>query len=292
MKTSYGKLNLFHVPLWETGVAAVCIVVAGYVLLLPRIVDYRVGSLLIKSTWVGGLIAVLGVWSFAMILLKGLRLWRNWQMFDDVLLPEAIDTQITNENALKFIRYLQSRFPRDESHLIRKRFERALQQLAYGHRIADVSQDLQAQSQADADELESSYTMLRAFIWAIPILGFIGTVLGIGQAIGGFASSLRSAEDLATIKSTLGHVVTGLAFAFDTTFLGLVVSLIVMFPMNMMHRAEQSLLTAMEAYYSENLVLRFQHVEGTRLSRAVSEFAHEIKALHHTLSGITNNTGA
>ena len=79
----------------------------------------------------------------------------------------------------------------------------------------------------------------------------------IGQAIGGFASSLQSAEDMATIKSTLGHVGKGLAFAFDTTFLGLV-SLVVMFPMNVMHRAEQSLISMIADYYTQHMGRRFQ----------------------------------
>ena len=141
--------------------------------------------------------------------------------------------------------------------------ELAREGVAYGQTTSEVLQDWQIQSQVDADELESSYTMIRTFIWAIPILGFIGTVLGIGQAIGGFASSLQSAEDMATIKSTLGHVVKGLAFAFDTTFLGLVVSLVVMFPMNVMHRAEQSLISMIDDYYTQHLGRRFQTVMPT-----------------------------
>ena len=63
---------------------------------------------------------------------------------------------------------------------------------------------------------------------------------------------------MATIKSTLGLVVKGLAFAFDTTFLVLVVSLVVMFPMNVMHRAEQSLINMIDDYYTQHLGKRFQ----------------------------------
>jgi len=123
--------------------------------------------------------------------------------------------QGTSGSIYKFIQYLQSGHKGEDSNLVSKRLELALERVAYGQTPSEVLQDLQTQSQVDADELESSYTMIRTFIWAIPILGFIGTV-----AIGGFASSLQSAEDMATIKSTLGHVVKGLAFAFDTTFPG------------------------------------------------------------------------
>lgn len=291
MKTAYRRLNLFDVPLWETGVAAVWTCVAGYVLLLPRIGDIRVGSLFIQSGWIGGCIAVLGTWSLMVLLLKWWRLWQMRKALDEVLLPEEIDTRITGENAPRFIRYLQSGRLGDRSRVMGKRLERALRELALGHHTPDVLQDLQAQAQADAEELESSYAMVRAFIWAIPIFGFIGTVVGIGQAIGGFASSLRSAEDLATIKSTLGHVVSGLAFAFETTFLGLVVSVIVMFPMNLMHRAEQAFLAALDEYYSEHLVLRIQRVEPPGVSKVVSRLAQEVRALHGALTTMQERRG-
>ena len=33
---------------------------------------------------------------------------------------------------------------------------------------------------------QASYALPKILIWAIPVLGFIGTVLGIGEAIGSF----------------------------------------------------------------------------------------------------------
>ncbi len=55
-------------------------------------------------------------------------------------------------------------------------------------------------------------------IWVLPLLGFIGTVLGITQAIGGLEQSVAPAAG----GDGLGGVLGGLAFAFDTTFVGLV----------------------------------------------------------------------
>lgn len=55
-------------------------------------------------------------------------------------------------------------------------------------------------------------------IWVLPMFGFIGTVLGITQAIGGLATSV---ELKVADASGLGGVLGGLQFAFDTTFVGL-----------------------------------------------------------------------
>lgn len=276
--------NLFEVSLWKTCVIAVPIVVAGYFLILPMVDQTLVGRVLIKSGWIGEMIAFLGVWSLVIIIVKAFGLSNRRKWLEEDLLPEAIDPYITYDNAHEFIRYLQSRQKSDDFNVVSNRLELALEKVAYGNTPSEVLQDLQTQSQVDIDKLESSYTIIRTFIWAIPILGFIGTVLGIGQAIGGFASSLESAKDMATIKSTLGHVVKGLAFAFDTTFLGLLVSLVVMFPMNLMFRAEQSLINMIDDYYTQHLGRRFRIVTpSSELSKAILRSLDEGRTLRNAM---------
>ena len=55
-------------------------------------------------------------------------------------------------------------------------------------------------------------------IWVMPMLGFIGTVVGIIRAIGGLEAALDRSGGEAGLATVLG----GLSFAFDTTLLGLV----------------------------------------------------------------------
>ena len=47
---------------------------------------------------------------------------------------------------------------------------------------------------------ETSYTFPRVLVWAIPLLGFIGTVMGISQAVNGFSSFLEQAGEIEQIK--------------------------------------------------------------------------------------------
>ena len=279
--------NLFEVSLWKSCAIAAPIVVAGYMLILPMVKETLVGRVLVKSAWIGEMIIFLGVWSLVMIFVKGFGLSNRRKWLEEDLLPEKIDPYITYDNAHEFIRYLQSRRESKEFNLVSKRLELALEKVAFGNMPSEVLQDLQTQSQVDADKLESSYTMIRTFVWAIPILGFIGTVLGIGQAISGFALSLESAKDMVTIKNTLGHVVKGLAFAFDTTFLGLLISLLVMFPMNIMLRAEQSLINLVDDYYNQHLGRRFRIVTpSSELSKAILRSLEEGRTLGSPISRI------
>lgn len=88
---------------------------------------------------------------------------------------------------------------------------------------------LRHQSDLDADTAAAGYRTSKLFIWAMPILGFVGTVLGISLAVGGFSEFLTTnldIEDVSRVTSELGNVASGLSFAFDTTLLGLLAGLI------------------------------------------------------------------
>jgi biopolymer transport protein ExbB/TolQ len=64
-------------------------------------------------------------------------------------------------------------------------------------------------------------------LYAIPVLGFIGTVLGLGSAIGGFGDTLSvGTENMDGLIGSLQGVAGGLSVAFDTTLLALVLTLI------------------------------------------------------------------
>lgn len=61
-------------------------------------------------------------------------------------------------------------------------------------------------------------------IWVLPLLGFIGTVIGISDAIGGLGNVFADADRQEALQSVLG----ALRFAFDTTFAGLLLVIPVM----------------------------------------------------------------
>ncbi len=102
--------------------------------------------------------------------------------------------------------------------------------------------------------LESSYSFIRFLVWATPILGFLGTVLGITEAIAGV-----SPEQL---EKDLTNVTGGLATAFDTTGLALMLTMITMLVTFLVERIEQRTMHEVDAYVDENLFHRFAHPES------------------------------
>ncbi|MEA5511916.1 MotA/TolQ/ExbB proton channel family protein [Crocosphaera sp. UHCC 0190] len=98
---------------------------------------------------------------------------------------------------------------------------------------------------------ESSYTFPRILVWAIPLLGFIGTVVGISQAVNGFSGFLEQAGEIEQIKEGIGTVTSGLAVAFDTTLLALLLSVLVMIPLVLVERMESRLLLRIDIYLND-----------------------------------------
>ena len=98
---------------------------------------------------------------------------------------------------------------------------------------------------------QSSFSLPKVLLWAIPLLGFIGTVIGMSTAVGSFDAVLSNADNVDGLKNGLTKVTSGLGTAFDTTYLALVVSVIFTFPLNACERLEDRLLSQIDGQVRE-----------------------------------------
>ncbi|MDJ0729261.1 MAG: MotA/TolQ/ExbB proton channel family protein [Crocosphaera sp.] len=110
---------------------------------------------------------------------------------------------------------------------------------------------------------DASYSFPRVLVWAIPLLGFIGTVIGISQAVNGFSSFLEQAGEIEQIKEGIGTVTSGLAVAFDTTLLALLLSVLVMIPLVLVERMESRLLLRIDIYINDFVLPRLKEKSET-----------------------------
>jgi biopolymer transport protein ExbB/TolQ len=103
------------------------------------------------------------------------------------------------------------------------------------------------QTELVSEKHSSRYTFSKIAIWAMPILGFIGTVIGISLAVGNFSGFLvQDIENIDVVKTELSKITTGLSFAFDTTLFGLGSSLLAMLMMTFTQNYENKFLTRVE----------------------------------------------
>jgi biopolymer transport protein ExbB/TolQ len=137
-----------------------------------------------------------------------------------------------------------------QDHYLARRICRSLEAFMAQGRVGAAGESLRHASEVDASTVDASYTLVRVFIWAIPILGFIGTVMGIGDAVQGFSSFIQGVEDVSRLQEgitpALGTVTTGLSLAFDTTLLALLLSIPTMVFASASQKREEELLNEVD----------------------------------------------
>ena len=93
---------------------------------------------------------------------------------------------------------------------------------------------------------EESYLLPRYISWAVPILGFIGTVLGISLAADGIRRIIGSDAGLSSLSSDLSGAIAPLGIAFDTTLIALSLSVVLTLLLSLVQRDEERILAAIE----------------------------------------------
>jgi biopolymer transport protein ExbB/TolQ len=249
------------VSLFVSGLIAVGMSVAFLGAMFP-LRNYKLGELFLDRGWVPFALVFLMSWSAAILLLKYGKLLRQRRSMLFDLLPTELADEITEKNLDRFVQHIHGLPVEPGQSFLVNRVLRGLEHFRARKSNPVTATMLASQSEIDATSVESSYTILKVFIWAIPILGFIGTVIGIGIAVGQFSGSLEGSADIAALKESLNRVTGGLATAFDTTLLALVMSLLVMFPTSSMQKSEEDLLNWVDEHCNENLLRRLDDGGG------------------------------
>ena len=213
-----------------------------------------IASLFFKHMLVSFTNTLFWTWSMAILWLKWKKLKHQRKALMLDVLPWELGGEINAENVGSFIDNLY-KLPRQlRDSMMVNRMRKALELFEVKQSVGDVTNMLSSQSDIDGMRIGGSYTLLKAFLWAIPILGFIGTVIGLSHAISGM--NFAGMDDLKQITGTLGTVTGGLGTAFDATLLGLVFALALNFPLNSMMKSEDDCLNDIDAYCNEVLLPR------------------------------------
>ncbi|MCH8924050.1 MAG: MotA/TolQ/ExbB proton channel family protein [Planctomycetes bacterium] len=162
------------------------------------------------------------------------------------------DGQHTVDDCQPLLEQLAQVPPRlQEGYLIR----RLREALVYVWRKGDANtldDELRHLADVDAYRSHDSYSLVRIIIWAIPILGFLGTVIGITLAVAKLSPQ--------QIETSITEVTAGLGVAFDTTALSLSLSIVLMFAMYLTTRIETRLVADVDAKVSAEMVGRFEQI--------------------------------
>lgn len=139
------------------------------------------------------------------------------------------------------------------SSLLGRRLRDVLEYIRVKRSSGDYEDHLHHLADTAESESQRSYSLVRIITSTIPILGFLGTVIGLTKAVAELATQVGEVG----LEAAINSVVSGLSVAFDTTALALGLSIILMFVMHFVNRRESQLLSDVEQRAHDELVGRF-----------------------------------
>ena len=165
-------------------------------------------------------------WGLAILFVKSRKLNLQAEALTLSAVPQQPDFLLNRESARAVLSRVHSLVDNAGNFLLLNRIERALSNLQNIGQVNDVATILRNQADYDEEHISSSYGLVHSFLWAIPVLGFIGTVIGLRAAIGALGVTLRAGGDLTAIREGLQAVTAGLATKFETTLIALICAVI------------------------------------------------------------------
>jgi len=176
--------------------------------------------------------------AMALLWTRGRMIRRESKAFDVDLLPADDQTLILPEDALEYRKRLKQLDGKQQRSVLFRLLSAGLQRARANWSSEDAGAAVSTQAELIQADVDSQYSLVKYLAWAIPSIGFIGTVLGIGQAMGSLNVQPNEEEGGSALDIAAGHLHT----AFDTTFVALVLSLILMFFVHRIQAKEDSLL--------------------------------------------------
>lgn len=189
----------------------------------------------------------------ALVVKGGHVLVQNRHIFESVLGPGLAGGEPAAASDALLARL--NRPPRRADHYLVRRVREALEHVRRRGSAESLLDELKYLADLDAARAHDSYALVRVVVWAIPILGFLGTVIGITVAVAHLQPE--------ALEKSLPQVVAGLSVAFNTTAQALGLTMVLMFTQFFVDRAESRLLTVVDQRAEEELIGRFESVADT-----------------------------
>jgi biopolymer transport protein ExbB/TolQ len=189
-------------------------------------------------------------WALAIMGYKARDILQERKLLELDLVPIAEGMRILPEDTREFARQVQALPEENQRMLLPRALMNALRRFNSTRNIQDVSASTNTVLESEADRLESELSMIRYISWAIPSIGFIGTVRGIGEALAQADKAVQG--DIAGVTQSLG-------VAFNSTFIALLISIFLMFLVYQIQLLQERLVFDSQIYMDEKLI---RHMKG------------------------------
>ncbi len=191
--------NGTSVNTWLAGIIALVLTVLIYLAFYFSPTSF-IRSMLIDRGPTQHACVLLSCWSIVILLMKSRKLKIQRKALKQTILPDAHSFVLSSQTADAVVEQIHQVAVDPERFLLFKRILIAISNLKNLGRVSDVDEILDSVGEKDEAAHETSFAIVNGFLWAIPVLGFIGTVLGLSTSIATF-----SQRPTRTTTGSIGH---------------------------------------------------------------------------------------
>ena len=192
---------------------------------------------------------VLMLWAFSILGFKGRATFAQQKLLEQDLMRLPADMPVGPEDTRELAARLRDLPVQVQNYLLPRALLTAIERFAATHNVQNASTAARDVCESEGERMESELSIIRYIAWAIPSVGFIGTVRGIGDALG---QAHRAVEgDITGVTSSLG-------VAFNSTFIALLISIVLMFFIHQLQLIQERLVLDSERYIDHWFIRRLR----------------------------------
>ncbi|MCB1736444.1 MAG: MotA/TolQ/ExbB proton channel family protein [Gammaproteobacteria bacterium] len=192
---------------------------------------------------------VLMLWAFAILAYKGRDTWRQQRLGERDLLDLPPGMPIGKEDTRLLSERLAALPAQMRDWVLPRALATAIERFAATGNVQDVSTAARDVCDSEGGRMETELSIIRYIAWAIPSVGFIGTVRGIGDALGQAHKAVEG--DITGVTESLG-------VAFNSTFIALVISIVLMFFIHQIQLMQERLVLDAERYVDREFIRKLR----------------------------------
>jgi biopolymer transport protein ExbB/TolQ len=193
---------------------------------------------------------ILMLWATYLVVEKILEITKTNFLFD---VDFCKDTEMTKSGITDLVSELEKLKPSVKLSPLVRVLRASLRRFLVSNDVHSASEVVESEVAALVAKNEASNSMIRYLIWAVPSIGFIGTVRGIGEA-------LAKADE--ALAGNISGMTSSLGVAFNSTLVALFISIFLMFLLHQLQRLQDDLAVSVNAYLQEKVLDRLSAPEA------------------------------
>jgi biopolymer transport protein ExbB/TolQ len=197
------------------------------------------------------LCVILCLWSLLLLVRQAQVTNKDRKLLDRDYVKIADNQVVLPEDARVYSRPLEALPPEEQAGFLPRLLMVAYNRFGATRSVQDAAEAVRDECEFETASMDTKLSMVRFTAWAIPAVGFVGTVRGIGAAL---------QEAQGAMGGDISGVTMGLGITFNATLTALVSCIIVMFWMHQLQQFQDRLVLDARTYVDRQLLRKLRVV--------------------------------